>query len=68
MGIEPRKEQAAEPAPSRSRSGSAANTNPGRIQVDNPAWRSLPDKPTGIPESVKADLAATYTTLNGGKP
>jgi hypothetical protein len=53
---------AASPAPSRGRSGSAANTNPGRVQVNDPNWRDL-GPPTGIPESVKAEVDAALAVI-----
>jgi hypothetical protein len=60
LGIEPRKRtSAAEPAPSRHRSGSAAKNNPadnGQRQVNDPRWRDL-GPPTGISASVKAMVA-----------
>jgi len=50
--------RAASPAPSRSRSGSAApdQANNGRVQVNDPRWRELPEHSTGIPKSAKDEL------------
>jgi hypothetical protein len=47
--------KAAKPAPSRDRSGSAAQeAGNGRVQVNDPSWRHLPERSTGMPEPVKA--------------
>jgi hypothetical protein len=61
LGSEPvKRTSAAKPAPSRSRSGLAAQgPNPadnGRVQVNDRRWRDLPEKSTGMPESIKVML------------
>jgi hypothetical protein len=59
---------AASPAPSRGRSGSAAQDpadNGGRPQRNDPSWREL-GPPTGVPTSVKEELAAFYAAHRVG--